>query len=71
MPTSNSIAMDLLRAHGEVNVQGFEIWETHTEHGYYTGHYRMAPSGEREHYRDYMAHTDTLKNICDFLKNIS
>lgn len=62
MTRSERAARQHLKRTGSIEYGGFEIWATYDREGY-TGHYRMAPAGQREHYRDYEGSTHSLKAI--------
>ena len=71
MPTTERQARAFFRQYGEVTYHGFELWKTtYTHLGEYTGNFRMAPQGERQHYRDYERYTTTLRKAFRFLNGL-
>lgn len=63
MTKSERAARQHLKRTGSIEYGGFEVWETHDSQGAYTTQYRMAPAGQRQHYRDYENSTHSLKAI--------
>jgi hypothetical protein len=54
------LAVEQLLRTARVVYRGVEIWETQNAKGY-TGHYRVAPAGKREHFAEAKNITQAFK----------